>query len=144
MNSPKRSTTHPLAADQELPMAEELNRIAMLAMSSGNHFAQLQNETADSVIAEVMLRQTEILAKAEEPVLVQWSSLGQSSLQRNIEIARAWWEVTTRTQAAMLAAIQECLGKPVMAAQAAQQGKRFRERRFQNEVIPFPDRRLAA
>lgn len=146
MSNSKRSTNPPQGGERESLVAEELRKIALLAITSGTRLAKLQSETSDSVIAEIMQRQAEVLVRNGEPALTRWSHIGEAGLQRNIEIARAWLEVTTRTQEAMLEAMHECLGQPgsVLSEQHSRQAKAFKERRYQNTVIQFPERRLAA
>lgn len=146
MTNSKRSTNSLQGGDRESPITEELHKIALLTITSGTHFAKFQSETSDSVIAEISQRQIEVLERSCEPALMRWSHLGETGLQRSIGIARAWLEITTRTQEAMLEAMHECLGQSghVLSEQHSRQAKAFKERRFKNSVIQFPERRLAA
>lgn len=146
MNKAKQSSA--LAHDGELdsPLVDEMNSIASLAVSSGSQVAEMQNAMVEMVLAECSESYRELLAAKDVPVLAQWHNFSYSSVRTNLRLARACWEVATRTQGAMLGAMRECMGPSNSALVAARNAKTraSKERRMQSVVINFPERRRAA
>jgi hypothetical protein len=146
MNKAKQSS--PLAHDggQEAPLVAEMNNIASLAVSSGSQVAEMQNAMVELVLTECSERYRELLAAKDVPVLEQWHNFSYSGARTNLRLARACWEVATRTQGAMLGAMRECMGLSNAAILAARNTttRASSERRMKSIVINFPERRRAA
>lgn len=146
MNQSKRTTattpstppTAPLAALAGEEIAELGIRIGDLAVRAGRRWSAIQNQAVTLGLAEWRRRQTAWIDGVERAAgFAEWSSLGAAHAyargRSNLEICRAWWEVTLRAQDALLEAMRQGFGDELAA-----------ERRRRNVVIPFPDRRLAA
>ena len=141
----KTSTVAALrAADIPLPTIETVAQLTTLLASSNERLIELQHEATNVTLTEISMRQTEML-KAMNRVadILPWPHLHHANAQRIIEVMRAWFEVVTETQAAMVELMGESFSprrNNLSPRQAAFPG----ERRNQSVVIDFPDRRAAA
>ena len=147
MSAFKRNAAHPQDEDSNFPLAEEINAIAKQIVASGNHWIELQNQAVGLLMAELSHRYRTMLTNINGAAgQTQWPDFGQANLQRSMENARNYWEVTTRTQQAMSSAIHECLGQPKsnLSSFFGLEHAENEERRMRSVVIKFPDRRLAA
>lgn len=145
MSIPKHGSTA-RGSDNALPYIEEMNKIALLAVSSATQLVEIQRSTVEFVMAELSQATDSLASLKAVPALIQWPVFGERRAQRGTEILLACCEVANQTQAAMLGAMRECLFRPAgaIAASRPHQAKANIERRFRATVINFPDRRLAA
>lgn len=149
MSKPHRSTQSTDAPELEFRSArdsDELSdlglRIAESAVEATNRWFQLQREGTERMLAEWSARQRSLLkdmekiAGASHPA--QWAAeQSYTRMKRNLEVCLAWWDVTARTQDALLEAMRGRLGSSISESTN-------HDRRQQSVVIDFPDRRLAA
>lgn len=146
MDKTQQGSAHAQYAEFDSPLVGEMNDIANLALSFASQIAEMQNVLVEMTLAEWSETYRELLGARDVPVMSQWHDLSYNGVRTNMRLTRAWWEVASRTQGAMLDAIRASMGPSKQAIRSAKDAatQAFRERRTQSKVIDFPERRHVA
>ena len=149
MSLGKRNTYLTPERDMASPIVDNINSMAQLMILSGQQFVELQSALLDFSLASSWLSRDDLLAvkRNGNPAMLTPFLYTQVGVQRNVETARVWWDIATRTQGAMLAAMRGYVpGRSNASSGRSRPAKTVTipERRTTATVLNFPDRRRAS
>ena len=117
-----------------------------LMVSSYERLVEFRHEAAGMAIAEIAAYQRELLRAMGALVQVTWPHIHQQNESQFLELTRAWLELASQTQTAMVQVLRESILGPGqgMPPVLGQETSAFVERRRKSVVIDFPNRRVAS
>ncbi len=134
------------SANTPQPVIETVLQMHTLMASFYERFVEVQHETASLAIAEIFAYQRELLRAIGATAQFPWPHMHQQNELKFVEVTRAWFELATQAQAAMVQVLRESvLGRvegepPVVGRELGA----FFDRRRKSVVINFPERRAAS
>lgn len=133
------------SAGTRWPVMEMALRMNTLLASSYRRALEFQHDTASFAIAEISAYQSELMRAMGAAAQFSWPHNHQQDKPKIVEVTRAWFELFSQTQAAMIQVLRDYaveLGERVPAVPGQPMGALF-DRRRKAVVIDFPERRAA-
>lgn len=127
------------------PVMDMVLGMHTLMASSYQRFLEVQHEAANVATAEISAYRSELLRTMTAAAQVTWPHVHPYNAPKIVEVTRAWFELASQTQAAMLQVLRESVldrghGMPLVPGQET---GTFADRRRKSVVVDFPDRRAA-
>ena len=132
-------------ASNRWPAMEMALRMNTLLASSCRRVLEFQHDVAGFAIAETSAYQGELMRAMSAVAQYSWPHIHQQDKPRIVEVTRAWFDLVSQTQAAMIQVLRDYAvdrGQRMPAVPTRDMGALF-ERRRKAVVINFPERRAA-